>query len=101
MMCTRCHLREPHPGGQFGFGKRKAPPDHLVLPPDPIRERMILRAEQTGLTLPLEPGTGKIFCATCHEPHEVGAIEDREITKDSTVKHRLRGPDMCLRCHTK
>jgi hypothetical protein len=101
-LCTRCHPWVPHPGGNFAFGRKREPTEHLVKPPQKILRRMQQRAAQSGLTLPLEPRTGKVFCATCHEPHEAGVVSGRQtVVPGGEVKHRLRAAELCLRCHDK
>ena len=100
-MCTRCHQREPHPGGQFAFGPTTSYPNHLVKPPEAMYQRMRERSEETGVILPLEPGTGKVFCATCHEPHEAGVTKRIPPPQGEKIKSRLRASKMCLRCHEK
>ena len=54
--------------------------------------------------MPLEPGTGKIFCATCHNPHERGIqfIAEADRGADNTQRLRAgREGGICLMCHLK
>lgn len=94
-LCQRCHRDRPHPGGRFiNF-------DHLV-EPSPKMKFYIRHAEKSkNVSLPLEPDTGKIFCATCHNPHERGVLRGR-YGKGADAPQRLRlksGFEICGACH--
>lgn len=100
-MCWGCHPWTPHPGGQFTFFKSKAGPNHLVKPSEKIKQRMEESAEEYLLYFPLEPGSGKIFCATCHNVHEKGVIKEPVKARGADSKRRLRDPKICEYCHLK
>ena len=100
-MCWGCHPWTPHPGGQFTFFKKKSGPDHLKKPPQKILQRLEKMTEKNNINFPLEPGTGKIFCATCHNVHEKGVIKDPEKAKGAGSRKRLRAQEICTYCHLK
>lgn len=94
-LCQRCHRDRPHPGGFAKF-------DHLVTPSPKIKFFMRHSEEKNNVALPLEPGTGKIFCATCHNPHERGVLRGR-YDKGADDPQRLRlgaGFEICSACHS-
>ena len=101
-LCWGCHPWKPHPGGSFTFFSGKGgTPNHLVEPPKAILEKMEEKQIENDIVLPLEPGTGKIFCATCHNPHEQGVIKSKQAAKGADSKGRLRMKDICSNCHDK
>ena len=95
-LCQRCHKDRPHPGGHWiNF-------DHLVTPPPKNRFYMLQTEKREGIVLPLEPGTNKIFCCTCHNPHERGVLRGLENDRGADNKNRLRlggGYNICGGCH--
>ncbi|MDH5648513.1 MAG: hypothetical protein OEY67_02555 [Gammaproteobacteria bacterium] len=100
-MCTGCHPWKPHPGGGHTFTGRGGSPDHLVAPSQKMLEYMAIKQKELKVTLPMEPGTGKIFCGTCHNPHEAGIIKTAALAKGADSNHRLRLQAICTSCHTK
>ena len=104
-ICMRCHEWKPHPGAAFSFGSMKPVPNHLVKPTTAISQYMQNNFKYTNLTPLLEPVTGKVTCATCHDPHEQGVIKGREVEREvKTGKppaKRLRTKTICLNCHDK
>lgn len=101
-LCWGCHPWKPHPGGSFAFFHGKGGmTDHLVKPPADMLERMRKMQEVNDLILPLEPGTGKVYCATCHNPHERGVIKVRRAARGADEKKRLRMQGICTNCHDK
>lgn len=100
-MCWGCHPWTPHPGGQFTFFKKKSGPNHLVKPSDRIAKRLKEMTRKNQITFPLEPETGKIFCATCHNVHEKGVIKTLEKAKGADSRKRLREQKICSYCHLK
>lgn len=101
-MCTRCHQWKPHPGASFSFGKKKNEKiNHLVSLPDDMKKYFLEKQEESHIRLPLEPGSGKIYCATCHNPHETGIIKNVESAAGADSKDRLRAKDICIHCHDK
>ncbi|MBI5344993.1 MAG: hypothetical protein HZB83_06630 [Deltaproteobacteria bacterium] len=103
-MCYRCHQMPPHPARE-GVTQTMvvfASPNHLRVPPDHIRNNIRISLKDAPVILPLEPKTGKIFCATCHNPHERGVLTDRaDMGADSTRRLRTPGVDICEYCHRK
>ena len=99
-MCTGCHPYQPHPGGSFSFSG-KGPPNHLVQPSKQIARRMQVMAKKNGIVLPLEPGTNRVFCGTCHNPHQKGVMKTGAAAKGAGSKNRLRMQQMCANCHDK
>ncbi|MDH3975832.1 MAG: hypothetical protein OEV42_16285 [Deltaproteobacteria bacterium] len=94
-LCQRCHRDRPHPGGAFiNF-------DHLVEPPNKIKFWIKMAEKNSNLVVPLEPDTDKIFCCTCHNPHERGVLRDK-FGRGSDDDRRLRmgaGFELCSICH--
>lgn len=92
-LCIGCHPYQPHPAGS----------NHLRVPPPPIEQRLKRMARREGIILPLEPGTGRIFCGTCHNPHERGVQHSKLADKGADGFKRLRrgGMTICLNCHDK
>ena len=105
-MCTGCHRWIPHPGGKFTFafadthkdGKR---PNHLAVPSERMRKQMQRMAVKNDVTMPLDPTTGKVYCATCHNPHERGLLKNSASAKGADADKRLRMKDLCTNCHDK
>ncbi len=100
-LCTGCHPWRPHPGGIWAGNKEGEGPDHLLIPPEKIKQRMERVAQKQGIILPLEPETGRIFCATCHNPHERGIQYRPEADKGADGYKRLRrgAIEICRNCH--
>lgn len=99
-MCGSCHELKPHPSTNFSFTK-KGTPDHLVVPPEKIRKKMLQSEKERGVILPLDPQTGRVFCGTCHNPHEKGVIKYQAAAKGADENKRLRTPNICTNCHDK
>lgn len=96
--CRGCHQVRPHPADAFSG---IAPTwDHLAVPSDKVLTKMRATEAATGVSLPLEPGTGKIHCATCHDPHGDGLAGYRRASTPGS-EHRLRLESMCQACHEK
>lgn len=100
-MCWGCHKWTPHPGGQFSFFKSTKGPDHLVKPSEKVLARIEHTLEEKNILMPLEPETGRVFCATCHNPHAKGVINNEAAAKGAESKKRLRSKKMCDNCHAK
>lgn len=101
-MCKGCHKWNPHPGGSFNFsfsGKKKKGPNHLVVPPQRIRDTIREMSNKTGIRMPLDPQNGQVFCGTCHNPHQKGVIKVSEAAHGADEKFRLRKQDICGQCH--
>jgi len=100
-MCTGCHVWKPHPGGElaFGFNRRKKKANHLVKASDLVLLQMKSAVPKQKMYIPLEPKTGKVHCATCHNVHQKGVIKDRVKAKGADSEHKLRKKEMCKLCH--
>ncbi len=94
-LCQRCHRDRPHPGGGW------INIDHLAKPSKRVRQ-WIRHSERTrNVVLPLEPDTEKIFCCTCHNPHERGVLRGK-YDRGADDDRRLRlgaGFELCGSCH--
>lgn len=103
-ICRRCHLVRPHPGAE-GISATMSgfiAPDHLVAPPKGIINSIRLNLKDVPTILPLDPKTGKIICATCHNPHERGLLVGKaDWGADSSMRLRSAGLDICQYCHRK
>jgi hypothetical protein len=101
-MCTGCHPYKPHPGGGFSFSRKKQEAsNHLVVPTPEIFKRMQQQQAANQLLMPLDTSTGKIYCATCHNPHEKGVIHNVAAAKGAGSDKRLRTVEICEQCHDK
>jgi hypothetical protein len=97
-LCINCHRKIAHPSANLSFIK-KGKPDHLVTPPPAYRKQMEKMTVENDAYLPLEPKTDRIFCATCHNPHENGVIRNSKIAQGADSEHRLRSSPLCTNCH--
>ncbi len=107
-LCTGCHPWRPHPGGnwaRFSTRSNGDGPNHLVVPPPEIHKRLKATEQSKDMVLPLDPATGKIFCATCHNPHERGVQRQSRADRSADGYQRLRssgsGQMICVSCHDK
>ncbi len=108
-LCRSCHNDIPrHPGVFIGLvipGKKLEPSfTHLRVPPEKVLKRLEKMTAEKGIIMPLEPGTGKIFCSTCHNPHERGIQRLTRADRGADNEQRLRTmrkSDLCLMCHAK
>ena len=95
--CLGCHAVSPHPMAMIP-GRGVDNWNHLVVPSESTMRRMSATRERTGERLPVEPGTGKVTCATCHDPHEAGVVAgDPQFLE----RVRLRPAARCENCHEK
>ena len=106
-MCYRCHPEPMHPGGAWigsAFGTVGSP-NHLVVPPPNITRNQALSLKEAMIMLPLDPKSGKQFCATCHNPHERGLLIGRADAGSDSVQRkrteRMTGATLCQYCHRK
>jgi hypothetical protein len=97
--CRGCHNVRSHPTSTFTRGP-KVEWGHLVVPPEDILQNMRENEATSGVILPLEPETGKVFCATCHNPHDF-KVGGEHGSQSREVKHRLRQENICQACHEK
>ncbi len=107
-LCTGCHPWRPHPGGSWArFSSRSdsAGPNHLIVPPPEVLKRLKAVEKSKDMVLPLDPATGRIFCATCHNPHERGVQRQRRADRGADGYQRLRSSGsnqmICQSCHDK
>ncbi|WP_303902743.1 hypothetical protein [Thiohalomonas denitrificans] len=106
-LCTGCHPWQPHPGGgwaSFASGSTNGKgPNHLVVPTEEIRRNLEQHEKQNNIAMPLEPATGRVFCATCHNPHERGVQYLHRADKGADGVRRLRRGqhEICDACHDK
>ena len=73
---------------------------HLVVPSSDVLARLSTKQAELGIELPLDPQTGEVFCATCHNPHSF-KIGGEHGSQSKDVKHRLRMDNICQACHEK
>lgn len=116
VLCLRCHRERLHPGGGWvppdlaaGLKPGEKPGEekvisHIRLPSEKVLKRYKFTETEREYVLPLEPGTGKVFCATCHNPHERGIQKFVKADKGADNRQRLRaggGGALCMNCHDK
>jgi predicted CXXCH cytochrome family protein len=93
--CIGCHpgFTRKHPAGV----------DHLIEPSKKIMEAIQTSVQRIGVELPLFKG--KIFCATCHNPHQEGVIKIDAAATGTKLANKLRlkpGQNQsaeCIGCH--
>lgn len=104
-ICYRCHSGvKPHPAAEESEAMMSGykAPDHLVVPSKVIKLNMRLILKDIPTILPVDPKSGKIFCATCHNPHERGLLVGRaDYGADHLKRLRSAGLDICQYCHRK
>ncbi len=100
LLCTGCHLTEPHPGGAVTFSSSPEGLNHLRVPSPFVQARLQQVRKGREVHVPLDPNNGKVFCGTCHNVHEKGVL-DGAAGRGADSKQRLRQPDMCGLCHEK
>ena len=100
-MCMGCHKKRAHPGALFKFGMKSKKLEHIVVPSDAIAQKLFKVQQKGKIILPLEPGSGKVFCGTCHNVHEKGVIKRTVAAKGADSKNRLREQQICINCHEK
>jgi predicted CXXCH cytochrome family protein len=92
LYCVSCHPEEKtgHP----------ARADHLIPLPGFLQESLPVQLETVQVELPLDGD--RIFCGTCHNPHEKGVIQRKEAQAGAGEPHLLRlngGYALCVTCH--
>jgi predicted CXXCH cytochrome family protein len=95
-LCSGCHGVGPHPSSSM---KGKSGWIHMVVPPPDYLERMQEKVATSGGSMPLDPHTGEITCATCHNPH-ARTLEGYPSSGEKS-KSKLRYGDICGVCHEK
>lgn len=103
-LCRSCHVVKKHPGSE-GISVTMSgyeAPDHLVVPSKTVLDNMRLSLKEVPMILPLDPKSGRIICATCHNPHERGLLPGRpDWGGDYSMRIRSAGLDICQYCHRK
>ena len=92
LYCVNCH-----PQQKTGHPARA---DHLIALPDFLKASLPERAEAQHAVLPLDGD--RIFCGTCHNPHEKGVIQRAEAARGAGEEYFLRlngGYTLCVTCH--
>lgn len=92
-VCQRCHVKT---------SRHPADAEHMVMPSLKILTRIKETERQFNLILPLDYN-GRIFCATCHNPHQKGVIPSGNIgARGAGEMYGKRFPGkMCIACHEK
>jgi hypothetical protein len=94
-ICFGCHRVRPHPGfffsGPVGW-------EHLGVPSREIVDNMERAEVAQGFKFPIDPSSGEIHCATCHNPHDE-LLEDYAVARTPGEENRLRVADNCQACH--
>ncbi len=89
--CINCHAKEKtdHPGRS----------DHMIELPGNMKQSLL--AQNELVHLPLD--NNRIFCGTCHNPHEKGVIKNKQSMSGAGEDDFLRlngGYLLCISCHT-
>jgi len=96
-VCEQCHLkgeaRIPNPGKQlsdFHAGERAEEvfTTYVASRPDGREIKVVSHAEQLARSVCARQSAGKLWCGTCHNPHD-------KPTNNTTAYYRAR----CLSCH--
>ena len=119
--CLYCHQSLPDPGSVSGMGDvnfqaetstfckachmevdafHPARANHILTLPREMQTAIKESERQLGVILPLLQG--RVFCWTCHNPHEKGVIQREEAKKGAGEEYFLRldrGYDLCVSCH--
>ena len=95
-MCRGCHNVQPHPGSMFSVGSVGW--NHLDVPSPEILKNMKETEARLGFVFPLDPDTGEMYCATCHNPHHED-LDHYPVAEIPGTKYRLRVADNCQACH--
>ncbi|MFC1685074.1 hypothetical protein ACFL0R_06355, partial [Pseudomonadota bacterium] len=102
MLCLRCHTDDAYAVGCVtGYENDGSPIYHSGRPDEGMVDR--IKANQGDAILPLDIVEGKIFCGTCHNPHELGVQrrEEADVGADSHKRLRISkgNTSICLGCH--
>ena len=96
-ICNGCHVVGPHPSSSV-TGKKGW--FHMSVPAGKFAARMEDTVISRGGRLPLDPSSGEITCATCHDPHD-RKLEGMPVAKAPGTKAKLRYDNVCGACHDK
>ena len=72
----------------------------MSVPPERQALNMAQTVADRGGKLPLDPSTGEMTCATCHDPHD-DRVDGFMVSESAGAEARLRFDDMCGACHDK
>lgn len=97
-LCIRCHEKIDHPSSAFRVHSDKKF-RHLGIISGDKKETLQIQNNETGITLPLEPSTERIYCGTCHQPHQPGVFKGDETGPAKMKFNRLRSKPICKHCH--
>ncbi|MET0071139.1 MAG: hypothetical protein ABW096_13970 [Candidatus Thiodiazotropha sp.] len=97
-LCIRCHRKIDHPSSAFTIKSHKKY-RHLVRIDNNKKRSLESMIRQTGIKLPIEPNTERIYCGTCHQPHQPGVFAGEKQTGVVMENHRLRSAHICKFCH--
>lgn len=100
LLCIRCHKKIDHPTSALKVTSINEY-RHLVPITEDKMSTLRKKKKATGIVMPLEPDTNRIYCGTCHEPHQPGLFVDDKLNKKGSVQHRLRDENICIYCHNK
>ena len=90
--CAACHGKQKalHPAGA----------EHAVELPSDMQDARTAAEKRFGADLPLF--NGRVFCGTCHNPHDRNIIKRKAAAAGSDAESRLRlekSYDLCVACH--
>lgn len=90
--CVACHgaQKQNHPANA----------DHLLEVSPEMRSSIKKAEKRFNADLPLFQS--KVFCGTCHNPHDKGVITRESAAKGADAKMKLRldwSTDLCISCH--
>lgn len=98
LLCIRCHRKIDHPSSAFRVRSEKKY-RHLVKIGSNEKKTLMQQTTETGIDLPLEPNTDRIYCGTCHQPHQWGVFAGEDPKSAPVVDRRLRSDPICKHCH--
>jgi predicted CXXCH cytochrome family protein len=100
LLCIRCHKKIDHPTSAFrvvSTNKYR----HLVKITEEKKKTLDAMKLTTGIIMPLEPKTERVYCGTCHEAHQAGVFSGELSTSMKGTNKRLRVTELCTYCHDK
>ncbi|MEW8030158.1 MAG: hypothetical protein AB2792_16555 [Candidatus Thiodiazotropha sp.] len=98
LLCVRCHRKIDHPSASFTVKSIKKY-RHLVKIEGENKQTLKRQNLETGVVLPIEPYTDRIYCGTCHQSHQSGVFAGEEKSSAKLKNHRLRTDSICRHCH--
>ncbi len=88
-ICNNCHKTPNHPSRT----------NHIIKASVGIRQYMEQTVRDLNVYLPLEPQTGRIYCATCHYSHQSGIVKSERVALGADSQAFVRST--CDYCHDK